>query len=355
MCVDVVAPCACGSGGEQREVVAKTLIPKSPISDADFISARHSRRASFLSPHRRYCVAGPSLPRRQFTIRHRGASSSRKSTGLPAAQTASHHLRSPESFWHKSGLRSRSSSAYTGYWKTVDMVDRAVALGPPPDGDCISIENLQLARPVKAPNIWNEVKEQPAWLTVHIYLGTYFSSAASADALDESTIHYGNLAKLLRSECSAESAGGATLQVASAAIEQMAKKPKIDRCIADRIVVKLLLPKASAYGSALEIHESTPCTPKGRDHSSITRTFACKGLKIMTLIGVNAYERKAKQPLIVDFIMDYHHGGNSTLADMEALFPLERALVEVRRTPPFARTHDKQIDAAPVDNRSHGV
>lgn len=217
----------------------------------------------------------------------------------------------------------------TGFAATIEMSDQAIALGPPPDGDCISIENLQLAKPIKAPNIWNEVKEQPAWLTVHVYLGNYFSSAASADALDESTIHYGNLAKFLRSECAEEYAESSTLEVASSSIERMAKKPKIDRCIADRMVVKLLLPKASAYGSALELHETTPCTRDGRDHSSITRTFVCRGLKIMTLIGVNSYERQARQPLVVDFTMNYHHGGYSTLSDMEALFPLERALVQV--------------------------
>jgi len=63
------------------------------------------------------------------------------------------------------------------------------------------------------------------------------------------------------------------------------------------------------------------------------RTFACKNLKVPTLIGVNAYERKGRQPLIVDFAIDFDsasYEGLSSEQHMDVLFPIERELVEVR-------------------------
>jgi hypothetical protein len=63
------------------------------------------------------------------------------------------------------------------------------------------------------------------------------------------------------------------------------------------------------------------------------RTFACKNLKVPTLIGVNAYERKGRQPLVVDFALDFDSNSYESLSSeqhMDMLFPIERDLVEVR-------------------------
>lgn len=62
------------------------------------------------------------------------------------------------------------------------------------------------------------------------------------------------------------------------------------------------------------------------------RTFACKNLKVPTLIGVNAYERKGRQPLVVDFAVDFasaSYEGVSSAEHMEKIFPVERDLVDV--------------------------
>jgi hypothetical protein len=64
-------------------------------------------------------------------------------------------------------------------------------------------------------------------------------------------------------------------------------------------------------------------------------TFSCKNLRIPTLIGVNAYERKGRQPLVVDFALDIvERIGRTPMDEMETLFPLERDLVDVSLLPP---------------------
>jgi hypothetical protein len=114
----------------------------------------------------------------------------------------------------------------------------------------------------------------------------------------------------------------------------MARKPKPDgdRFVAKRIAAKLTLPKASAFGDALTLSEVRTYDVKGAKTGGF-RTFTCKNLKVPTLIGVNAYERKGRQPLVVDFAIDFDSEVYESLGSeqhMDVLFPIERELVEVR-------------------------
>nr|POE99514.1 putative utp--glucose-1-phosphate uridylyltransferase [Quercus suber] len=70
-----------------------------------------------------------------------------------------------------------------------------------PGSDAISITNLSLPHPVLAPDVWGNAKAQPAALSLTVQLRGEFQSAASRDALDASTLHYGELAKHIRSAC----------------------------------------------------------------------------------------------------------------------------------------------------------
>jgi hypothetical protein len=116
------------------------------------------------------------------------------------------------------------------------------------------------------------------------------------------------------------------------AAEHMARKPKPDgndKFVAKRIAARLTLPKASAFGDELALSEVRLYDEKGTKTHTFA-TFSCKNLRIPTLIGVNAYERKGRQPLVVDFAVDLvERLGGSDMEEMEILFPLERDLVDV--------------------------
>jgi FolB domain-containing protein len=197
----------------------------------------------------------------------------------------------------------------------------------------ISIQGLRLDA-VRAPNIWGDLKDQPALLNVKITLRSGFDSAASADALDDSTIHYGELAKSIRAACSLAKNRDTVLEAAVDAATKMTQKPRVAEYIASRLSVELVLPKASAYGAALSLEHTTLFRPDPIEDTFIVehrRTFHCKGLRIMTLIGVNASERRGKQPLVVDFSVDHdeHWSEQSHQSTMVKYSSLERVLVDV--------------------------
>jgi dihydroneopterin aldolase len=198
----------------------------------------------------------------------------------------------------------------------------------------VSVRNVQLPSGAIAPNIWLETKEQPALASVSLWLRDSFTSAASQDALDDSTVHYGELSKRVRTACTSEEGQRSALEGVFQAAEHMARKPKSegDKFVAKRIAAKLTLPKASAFGEALTLSEVKLYDEKGSKTGGF-RTFACKNLKVPTLIGVNAYERKGRQPLVMDFALDFDSHSYESLSSeqhMDMLFPIERDLVDVR-------------------------
>ncbi|GAB7322652.1 hypothetical protein MBLNU13_g03559t1 [Cladosporium sp. NU13] len=197
----------------------------------------------------------------------------------------------------------------------------------------VSVRNLQLPSGAIAPNIWLERKEQPALASVSLWLRNSFTSAASQDALDDSTVHYGELSKRVRAGCTGEEGQRSALEAVFQAAEHMARKPKPDgdKFVAKRIAAKVTLPKASAFGDALTLSEVRTYDAKGAKTGGF-RTFTCKNLKVPTLIGVNAYERKGRQPLVVDFAIDFDSEAYESLGSeqhMDVLFPIERELVEI--------------------------
>ena len=220
----------------------------------------------------------------------------------------------------------------------------------------VTIRNLQLPSGALAPNIWHEVKEQPALATVSLWLRESFTSAASQDALDDSTVHYGELSKRVRAVCATEEGQGTALNGMFDAAEYMAHKPKpavSNNCLPDgtgkfvakRIAARLTLPKASAFGDELAMSEVRTYDGKGNKTCQGFATFSCKNLRIPTLIGVNAYERKGRQPLVVDFAVDIvERIGGTAMEEMQILFPLERDLVDVSFCP-FAGSEGDVRDA----------
>nr|OQO27885.1 hypothetical protein B0A51_05198 [Rachicladosporium sp. CCFEE 5018] len=196
------------------------------------------------------------------------------------------------------------------------------------ENSIISVQGLRLDA-VTAPNIWGDVKSQPATINIKIYLREAFKSAATADALDNSTVHYGELAKRIRKASSQspgskyplediiESAVGTTENISLNILE---------------VVAELVLPKSSTYGRALSISESRVFGDKSgtaavRDHVKF------QGLRLMVLVGVNAYERSGKQPVVLDVLIGLDNPIGGSIATMEQIFPLERFLAdEIEKT-----------------------
>lgn len=199
--------------------------------------------------------------------------------------------------------------------------------------DCIHVKNIQLSSPVSAPDVWGNLKEQPALVSVHLSLTKGFSTASDADKLDDSTIHYGNLTKRIRSNCGQDCTTlDQVLAATESAIHGLALKTN-DNFIVARSAVEVHLPKASMLGTEVLITSTTSYDQTGKS-CDVTRIFSVKDVTIPTLIGVNAYERTMKQPLVVSFTLQYTHCSSSSFDErhQKALFDVEKTLVQVGLT-----------------------
>lgn len=199
----------------------------------------------------------------------------------------------------------------------------------PLNSDVISIKNLQLPFGVIAPDVWGKPKEQPALVSVTCLLRSGFVSAADRDALDNSTIHYGHLAKRIRASCAANQTAGHVSNNADRILAEMASKPD-GRFILARSVIDVNLPKASMFGESLSLVNVTMYDESGRS-VSVQRTFSVTNVRIMTLIGVNSYERSGKQPVVATVHLSLGPEMQSMDSSQTvALFNMEHALVQVR-------------------------
>jgi len=204
--------------------------------------------------------------------------------------------------------------------------------------DIISIKDLQLPHGVIAPDVWGKPKEQPALVRVQLDLrGDGFSTAASKDELDASTIHYGELAKRIRSSSEQGQNAADLFNAIQQTVTEMARKPDGHFIIMD-CTIELTLHKASMSGEKVNIWHSPSFNKEGKV-TRLCKQITVSGIKIMTLVGVNAYERTAEQPLVAEVNLCWFEGSGGVLqfaTEKEAweeimgkLFGLEKMLVEV--------------------------
>ncbi|KAF2207248.1 hypothetical protein CERZMDRAFT_88630 [Cercospora zeae-maydis SCOH1-5] len=195
--------------------------------------------------------------------------------------------------------------------------------------DKIEIRALQLPHPLLAPDVWGNMKEQPATLNVILLLHAPFSSASEKDQLDGSTIHYGVLAKTIRAKCAASASKTVAdiLSAAEAAVYELALKGEGKRFVVKESAVEVDLCKGSMLGSGVVVSRQTEWDEKG-GKKDLREGFEAKGVVIPTLIGVNAYERGLKQPLVVTVGLEWRGEGEER-QKREGAFVLEREVVNI--------------------------
>jgi dihydroneopterin aldolase len=196
----------------------------------------------------------------------------------------------------------------------------------------IAIDRLQYPSSIIASNVWGLKKEQPAYFNIHLNLQREFKTAASSDALDDSTIHYGELAKRIRAACTPGLGPLDALSKAEEVIIAMGTKPK-DRFIIADAHIDLCLSKASMYGKLLHLSRCLEFNDSG-DATDSRILFELRDLRLMSLIGVNDYERTGKQPIDATLAVNISGWGvdmeeSVTLQELAYLFTMERSLADI--------------------------
>ncbi|KAF1824112.1 uncharacterized protein K489DRAFT_173644 [Dissoconium aciculare CBS 342.82] len=188
----------------------------------------------------------------------------------------------------------------------------------PSQRDVITIENLVLPHPIAGPDAWSftrstlaskvppTVKSQSATVSLRLLLRPEsFVNAARDDTVNpEHTVHYGELSKAIRTK----NHEGQTLHEVFVMLALIvADLPAVEEAMLD-----IHLPKGSMFGSKVQVAQRLERLDQGPMKGSLavkSGRLLVAGLPMACLIGVNANERTGKQPLIVEYDVDYEGTG----------------------------------------------
>jgi dihydroneopterin aldolase len=161
--------------------------------------------------------------------------------------------------------------------------------------DNIVVRNLHMAANAGV-DAWGRPKPQPSLLTVVLHLAKPFDSAATADALDESTVNYGVLSKNIRSGIENGIGHVSTEELAAHVYTRVLETAgKTDL---KAVEIDVFYPKASLLGDGAGYSISS-FTNSGHGEP-LSRVVYLRNVRIPCIIGVNANERRQKQPVVVN-------------------------------------------------------
>ncbi|KAF2440185.1 tetrahydrobiopterin biosynthesis enzymes-like protein [Karstenula rhodostoma CBS 690.94] len=163
--------------------------------------------------------------------------------------------------------------------------------------DKITVRNLQASVDAGV-DVWGRPKKQRALLTVTLSLAKPFDSAAQADALDNSTVHYGILSKAVLAHVDGQAGRVDSGQLANN-ICNVVQSTTGDTPLAS-VEVDIFYPKGSMFGDGAGFSLGKASLPEGKTY----RQLHLRNVRIPCLIGVNANERQQKQPVIVNIWVD---------------------------------------------------
>lgn len=203
--------------------------------------------------------------------------------------------------------------------------------------DGILLQNLTLEHAHRVgTDAWGRAKEQPVLISVAVSFKQPFSTAANNDALDSSTMHYGQLAKALRGL--PRSKNGETVEEFACRIQDGINTLAGKSDLLEVTQVEIRLPKASLLGQGVSFIRAFQ--PVNSGQSKITRSLLLDSVTVPVLVGVNANERARKQPLLFHvFVTSVKAGSADTFADFEA------RLVEVCKIAHVEYTEHGAVDA----------
>lgn len=188
--------------------------------------------------------------------------------------------------------------------------------------DKITVHNLQVIAKAGV-DAWGRKKPQPALVTVALSLAGSFDSAAAADALDQSTVHYGQLSKRIKSAIDGSVDHVETRILAEQIIAPAIKETAGEHGNLKAFEIDIFYPKASMYGAGAGYSYSFFTSTQTEFAES--KVLYLRDVRIPCIIGINPNERQQKQPVVVNLWIervDRHRSNDYT--------KLETMLVQVR-------------------------
>jgi dihydroneopterin aldolase len=188
--------------------------------------------------------------------------------------------------------------------------------------DRITVRNLEVTVNAGV-DAWGRPKEQRALITVDLTLSASFQSAATADSLDGSTVHYGILSKEIRSLiANNQSIGHVRTGEMSTYIHARALQTA-DKAPLASVDINIFYPKGSMLGDGAGFRQSIAYPGK-----STSTVLYLQNVRVPCVIGINSNERKQKQPVVVNLWIECIAAERA-----DEYTKVETIMVEVRTSP----------------------
>ncbi|KAF1952861.1 hypothetical protein CC80DRAFT_596284, partial [Byssothecium circinans] len=181
--------------------------------------------------------------------------------------------------------------------------------------DKIVVRNLEVVANTGM-DAWGRPKPQRAFISVTLALAKSFDTAAKADSLDNTTVHYGKLSKEIRNKIQGHKR--IMTREAISIIRTITDDTAPDLAATE---FDIFYPKGSMFGDGAGYTESTASTGELILLSSV---LYLRNLRIPCLIGVNENERRQKQPVVVNIAVE-----NVSIDRVDQYPELETAVVDV--------------------------
>lgn len=183
--------------------------------------------------------------------------------------------------------------------------------------DKITVRNLQVVVNAGV-DVWGRQKKQRALITATVALAKPFETAAKADSLDSSTIHYGILSKDIQGAVAEkESEWMSTYDFASHVLKQITSTA--GQTVLVSLEVDVFYLKGSMFGEGVGFKRSMT------QYSNGVEVLYFRNLSVPCIIGVNPNERLRKQPVVVNLWIE-----NIKRERIDDYPNLESAVVNVR-------------------------
>lgn len=207
----------------------------------------------------------------------------------------------------------------------------------------IHVRSLQTTLPISTDAWGRPSNSQPVLISVSLSLSQPFSSAASNDEIESSTVHYGVLSKSVLAHCGAvrsdptgewlKSVQGTTIWGFLVGLDRhlfndvvQGSEPFLRESMLEGWKSEVFLVKGSLLGQGVRMTKYVDCKVK----SGIARerfVLCLEKLNVPCLIGVNDIERTAKQLVVATVGIEAGKKGMALVGD--EFVKLESVVVEV--------------------------
>ncbi|PSN65107.1 hypothetical protein BS50DRAFT_555499 [Corynespora cassiicola Philippines] len=158
----------------------------------------------------------------------------------------------------------------------------------------VSVRNLEVIVEAGV-DVWGRQKTQRALISIALALAQSFDSAAAADSLDDSTVHYGKLSKNIQSGLQNGGLGWLSTESLSRKISELALQTAGNAPILST-EIDVFYPKGSMLGDGAGLLIGT----NQKYGNSVSRVLYLRNVRVPCIIGVNSNERLQKQPVVVN-------------------------------------------------------